>query len=71
MTISEAKEIGLPIHSGTIYETGERAKFVANGYWIGPKGRHITSYERVDVEETPYRQYSRDRYGNYYIETED
>lgn len=50
----------------------------ANGYWVGARGKHITSYERVD-KDTEYdddgnpvfRQYSMDRHHNFYIESED
>lgn len=53
-------------YKGVIYETGEKATFVSNGFWIGSKGRHITSYERTDVEDT--KQYSRDKNNVFYTE---
>ena len=64
---------GLPVISGTIYETGERCKMQSNGYWTGSKGRHITSYVRVDKNEPEgiARQYSMDRKHRFFIETED
>ena len=63
----------LPVIGGTIYETGERCKMQANGFWIGEHGRHITSYIRVDKNEPDgiERQYSMDRKHRFYIETED
>ena len=54
---------------GTIAETGEKAIFVANGYWIAYGGRKITSYVRVDKEDN--KQYSKDRHNNFYVETVD
>lgn len=63
---------------GTIASTGERCEMRANGYWTGERGRHITSYERIDkpIEYNErgapvIRQYSMDRHHKFYIETED
>lgn len=49
-----------------------------NGYWIGPNGRKITSYVRVDKDveyndagEPVCRQYSMDRQHRFWAETED
>ena len=53
---------------GTIENTSERCKMVANGFWVGGKGRRITSYERVDKEDN--KQYSMDRFHRFWIETE-
>lgn len=67
----------LPLHRGKIPETGDTGLFQANGYWIGTRGRHITSYIRVDTYETNAagdpvtRQYSRNRHNEFFIETED
>lgn len=57
------------VQGGTIENTNERCKMVATGYWIGEKGRHITSYKRVDKEDN--KQYSMDKYRRFWIETED
>ena len=54
---------------GTLAETGEQVEMVNNGYWIGYKGRHISSYVRVDKLDTC--QYSMDRHHRFYLETED
>lgn len=63
---------------GTIAETGEPCIMRMTGYWIGARGRHISSYERVDKEveyddrgRAVYRQYSMDRQHKFYLETED
>lgn len=57
---------------GTLAETGERCEMEANGYWIGARGRHITSYIRIDKpEDGVFRQYSMDRHHRFTIETED
>ena len=73
MTYTDLYTEGLPVISGTIYETGERCKMQANGYWVGERGRHITSYIRVDKDEPTgiERQYSMDRHHRFFIETED
>ena len=57
---------------GTIENTSEKCIMVATGYWVGARGRHITSYNRIDKEETEiHRQYSMDRHHRFWIETED
>lgn len=57
---------------GTLAETGEKCVMRMTGYWIGSGGRHISSYERVDQQETDiHRQYSMDRKHRFYVETED
>lgn len=62
---------------GTIETTGERCEMEATGFWVGAKGRHITSYVRTDKAETDSegrpvsRQYSMDRHHRFWIETED
>lgn len=63
---------------GTIYETGEKCLMRSTGYWVGARGQHITSYERVDKDveyddrgRPVYRQYSMDRHHLFYLETED
>ena len=50
----------------------------STGYWIGARGQHITSYERVDKDveyddkgRPVYRQYSMDKHHVFYLETED
>lgn len=60
----------MKIIGGTIENTNERCKMVATGYWVGEKGRHITSYKRVDKEDNRH-QYSMDRFHRFWIETED
>ena len=35
---------GIPVISGTIETTGERCKMQSNGFWVGARGKHITSY---------------------------
>ena len=63
---------------GKIADTNEPCVMQANGYWMGDKGRKITSYERVD-KDVEYddkgnpvkRQYSMDRQHRFWIETED
>ena len=64
--------------TGKIAKTGERCVMSPNGYWVGPQGRKITSYERVDkdveyndVGEPVRRQYSMDRQHRFWVETED
>lgn len=64
--------------TGRIAETGERCVMEPNGYWVGPNGRKITSYVRVDKDieyndkgEPVYRQYSMDRQHRFWVETED
>lgn len=62
---------------GRIENTDERCEMKATGYWVGEKGRHITSYDRVDKIDTDkdgnpvHRQYSMDRQHRFWIETED
>ena len=63
---------------GRIASTGEPCKMQSNGYWTDNRGRHITSYERIDIEteyndrgKPVFRQYSKDRHNNFYVETED
>ena len=72
-TYNELYIEGLPVISGTIYETGEKCKMQSNGFWVGEHGRHITSYIRVDKDEPEglERQYSMDRQHRFFIETED
>ena len=72
-TYNELYIEGIPVISGKIEGTGERCKMQANGYWIGAKGRHITSYIRIDQNEPEgiERQYSMDKHHTFYIETED
>lgn len=64
---------GIPVISGTLFETGERCKMQMIGYWIGGGGRRISSYIRIDKEEPDgkYRQYSMDRKHIFYLESED
>ena len=64
--------------SGRIAETGEPCVMRMNGYWVGAKGRHISSYERVDKEveydedgRPVFRQYSMDRQHRFWLESED
>ena len=64
--------------SGRIADTDERCVMRDNGFWVGDRGRRITSYERVDkdVEYNDkgvpvYRQYSMDRHRRFWVETED
>lgn len=58
--------------TGKIENTNERCVMRATGYWVGAKGKHITSYERIDKPETDiHRQYSMDRHHRFWIETED
>ena len=66
------------IYKGRIAETGEPCRMQNNGYWTAAGGRHITSYIRIDVEteynkagRPVFRQYTKDRYNNFYVETED
>ena len=64
----------IPVISGTIETTGEKCKMQINGFWIGAKGRHISSYVRIDKDEQPegiHRQYSMDKHHRFWIETED
>lgn len=63
----------IPVISGTIETTGEKCKMQMNGFWIGARGRHISSYIRVDKNEPEgiERQYSMDRQHRFWIETED
>ena len=75
--IQSTDEFYRPV-SGTIYETGEKCKMQPNGYWVGSRGQHITSYERVDVDQeydekgrAVFRQYSMNRKHQFFIETED
>ena len=62
---------------GKIAETGEPCIMRANGYWTDSRGRHITCYERVDVDVeyndgVPVKRlYSMDRHHMFYAETED
>ncbi len=57
---------------GRIENTNEECIMQANGFWVGEKGRHITSYIRIDKPETDvHRQYSMDRHHRFWIETED
>lgn len=58
---------GLPTITGTIYETGEKVKMICNGYWIGSKGRHISSYVRADGKNPEY-QYSMNRKHIFFLE---
>ena len=59
-------------YKGTIEDTKESCVMIANGYWVGEKGRHITSYERIDKKDPNiYRQYSKDRHNRFWVETED
>ena len=74
--IKADREIG--VVSGRIAETGEPCKMKMNGYWVGSRGRHISSYERVDKDveynedgRAVYRQYSMDRQHRFWLETED
>ena len=64
---------GLPVISGTIETTGEKCKMQATGYWVAARGRHVTSYVRVDKNEPEgiERQYSMDKHHRFWIETED
>lgn len=62
-------DIGLPVIGGTIEDTGERCKMVMAGYWVGERGRHISSYVRVDKFD--WKQYSMDRGHHFWIETDD
>lgn len=62
---------GLRKINGFIPQTGEWGVFQENGFWVAARGRHVTSYVRVDIEEYPHRQYSKDRHNYFYIETED
>ena len=55
---------------GTIEDTGEKCIMRPTGYWIGRRGRHITSYERADKDD-PHHQFSMDRHHRFWIETED
>lgn len=73
MTIENLHNELLPIIKGTIEDTGERCAMQSVGYWIGAKGRHITSYVRVDKKEPDgiSRQYSMDRQHHFWIETEE
>ena len=52
---------------GTLAQTGEKCVMEANGFWIGARGRHITSYIRVDVPDN--KQYSMDVHRRFYVET--
>lgn len=64
----------IPVISGTIENTGEKCKMQMNGFWIGARGRHISSYIRIDIDETiegVTRQYSMDKKHRFWIETED
>ena len=64
----------IPVISGTIELTGEKCKMQANGFWVGAGGRKITSYVRIDKDESIegiFRQYSMDRKHRFWIETED
>lgn len=63
----------IPVIGGSIYETGERCQMQANGFWVGEKGRRITSYIRIDKNEPEgiFRQYSMDRHHRFFIESED
>lgn len=63
---------------GKLADTNEPCVMQVNGYWMGDKGRKITSYERVDKDveyddkgNPVYRQYSMDRQHRFWIETED
>ena len=59
-------------YKGTIENTTESCIMEANGYWVGAKGRHITSYVRVDKkDEKVFRQYSKDRNNRFWVESED
>lgn len=64
--------------SGRIEDTNERCIMEPTGYWIGAKGKHITSYERVDKDieydkngNPVKRQYSMDKQHRFWVETED
>ena len=62
---------------GRIAATGEPCEMQKNGYWTSG-ARHISSYIRIDKTteynahgQPVFRQYSRDRHNNFYVETED
>lgn len=57
------------IHKGIIADTGEQCEMRANGFWIGARGAHITSYERIDKEDGI--QYSKEKCNVFHIETVD
>lgn len=76
---------GVKTISGYIFDDesntigNKRYKFIPNGYWVGAKGKHITSYYKADsdngLEDDGYiRQYSMSRVNGhnvFFIETVD
>lgn len=57
---------------GKLASTGERVEMEMTGYWVAARGRHVGSWVRTDGEpDGKYRQYSKDRHNNFYLETED
>lgn len=59
---------GLKVFRGTIENTYEKCEMVCNGFWKAGS-RKISSYVRIDKPDN--KQYSKDRFNRFWIETVD